>query len=146
MATYSTAQATAGQPRSLESGLQYKIAGPLGTNGGTISAGDVFAMIPVPHGAIVIGVDVWGQIPGVSAGTQLGVGDGASTSRYGAVSMSATAQFIRAPMSSTGPYQYSLSDDLVPRFDTIDLTVLSVASTTVTASLYVGVAYYMAPL
>ena len=39
MATYSTAQATAGQPRSLESGLQYKIAGPLGTNGGTISAG-----------------------------------------------------------------------------------------------------------
>ena len=144
MATYTSAQATAGKVRNLETGIQYAQAGPIGTGGVSLSAGDVFVGVPVPHGAIVTHIDVWGNVPGVSAGLLLGVGDGGSTSRFGSVSMSATAQMVSPPMP-TGPYRYSLSDNLVPRFDTIDLIATTVGSSTLTASLFIGVAYYMPP-
>lgn len=144
MATYLSANASQGlTARNVYAGAQYSF-GVYNANGNTLSVSDVIQMVAVPVGAVIIDLQVSGLVPGVTA-TVLKVGDGLSDARFGTVTLSATAQFLRTNTALGHGYQITLSDDAAVRYDTIDLVVNSSASVTTTCSIAVSVVYYMAP-
>lgn len=118
------------------------------SNGGTVSAGDVIQMVRVPNRAIIVDWALSGIIPNAAA--VLSVGDGGSATRFGVTAtLSATTAFKRMDgVNGAGAghgFQISLSDDAAdPRYETIDLTVVS-GTSTVTASIVLTVFYYMPP-
>lgn len=83
---------------------------------------DVIQMVKVPHGAIIDEVQIHAPsgVASAPAALTISVGDGGDPNRYFSGSYSTTA-VIRAT-SGLG-YEYSLSDDAVVQYDTIDITI-----------------------
>jgi hypothetical protein len=90
------------------------------------SANDVFQMIKIPNGARV--VDGYIALDSVGAFTYT-VGDGGDPDRFiaaSSVSGSATdASFSKEVL----PYQYSLSANASPQYDTVDVKLTAVTAT-----------------
>lgn len=146
MATYTSpalTTATFTQPRNVHAGLQVAYSGVYNANGNTLSASDVIQMCAVPHGAIIVDIQVSGH--GGATSHTIKVGDGGDDDRFGTITLSATTQFLRTNAATGHAYQYSLSDDAVPRYDTVDLTIQTSGSVTATASIIMTVYYYMPP-
>jgi hypothetical protein len=146
MATYSSPSVTNVTPataRVVHAGLQTAYSGVYNASGSTLSASDVIQMCVVPHGAIIVDIQVSGH--GGAASHTIKVGDGGDDDRFGTITLSATSAFLRTNAGTGHAYQYSLSDDATTRYDTIDLTVQANGSATTTASIVMTVIYYMPP-
>lgn len=97
------------------------------TSTASLSAGDVIQMIPIQHGMTIIDWILWTDTTDGSA--TFGIGDGSSTARFGSATASTVATALRA--TGTGlPYKVSVSDDALLRYDTLDLYINAVASST----------------
>lgn len=145
MATKLSTQLTAGNlPRVNHAGANI-VTAVYNAGGLTLSVSDTIQMVRIPHGAIISEVKVSGNIPGQLV-TSIEVGDDGDDDRYGVFSLSSSLQIQRMNVATGHGYQYSLSDDLEPRYDTIDMTVAATATPTVTCSLVLSVTYYMAPI
>ncbi len=142
MATkYSTQVTNSVGPRQVHAGLQ-TVFGLYNAGGETLSVSDTIQMVRIPNGAIIVDWAISGIVPGVTA-QLVKIGDGGDDDRFGSVSLSATSQHLR-PQASTGhAFQYSISDDANPLYDTIDLTLGAQGSATVTCSIVLTVTYYM---
>jgi len=106
-------------------------------NGSTVTPGAVFQMVPIPTGARVYDVRVWSEWIGNAAGV-FSVGDGSLTNRY-VTSASLTAS-SRLTLANAGlGFKYSVSDDAIFRWDTIDLNVGAGATQCVTGSIMMTV-------
>ena len=82
----------------------------------TVSAGEVIECVKVPHKAIIDDV-VFVSGPSLAAAVTIAIGD---TARYlASTSASTTVGVIRATVGLG--YQYSLSDDVYPQSDTVDV-------------------------
>lgn len=140
MATIESTAVANRDTRQLHSGLQTHEA----SYTGSISAGDVIQMVPVPHGAIITDVVLVGTPANTSSYVVIcgtGVDDNAFLE-----SVSLSASLVARSTLKTGVhYKVSLSDDAVPYFETIDVTCATVASGTGTSSLMLAVTYYMPP-
>lgn len=143
MATKYSTQITNGEgPRALHAGLQVARGVYAGVDA-TLSASDTIQMVRIPNKAVILDIQVSG-VAGAAA-TVVKIGDGGDDDRFGTVTLSATSQFLRSNAASGHCYQYSLSDDASPLYDTIDITIQSASSVTTTASIVLSVAYYMPP-
>ena len=144
MATVTSTQVAANAgPRVVHAG-SIPAFGIYNANGATISAGDVIQMVQVPNGAVIDEVIVGGLIP-ITALT-FTVGDGGSSARFISTStLSATAVIVRMNAGAGLGYQYSLSSDATTRYDTIDITIGTASSVTVTCSIALTVFYHMPP-
>lgn len=141
MATYTAANAQPTvQPRY---GLgTIAVRGVYNANGLTVSAGDVLQMVKIPHQARIVDLYVAGSIP--VDGAAIVVGDGSDVDRYVTTTSVSTGPFLVRMNAGTGAaFQYSFSDDAVNQFDTIDITIVSAGSVTVTCSIQLVVEYAM---
>ena len=126
--------------RAIHAGLQTAEASF--NSGPSQSAGDVIQMVPIPHGAVIVDVMVTGA-PGGDFYV-LDVGTGADPDVFiddGSLTISAV---LRMSQKLGHGFRVSISDDIVPHFETVDITIVS-GSMTATASLKLSVTYYMAP-
>jgi hypothetical protein len=99
-------------------------------------------MVKIPHGARI--VDGWVKVVLPVDGAVITVGDGGSANRYVlSQSVSTAVSLTRFNAPAGFGNQYSFSDDAVIQFDTIDVTIVSAASVTVTCSIEVVVEYAM---
>lgn len=135
--------ATLTMPRAVHAGLQATWSGIFNNTSATLSASDVIQMCVVPTGAIILDIRVSGKA-GVTANV-FKVGDGGDDDRFGTITLSATSQFLRTNANTGHAYQYSLSDDAAVQYETIDLTLLTASSVTLTASIVMTVEYWMPP-
>ena len=141
MATYTAANAQPTVQPRYQLGT-VAVRGLYNANGLTVSAGDVIQMVKIPHGARIVDLYVAGSVP-IDAGT-ITVGDGGSANRFiTTTSISTGPVFIRMNNGAGAGFQYSFSDDAVNQFDTIDITIATAASVTVTCSLQLVVKYAM---
>lgn len=109
-------------------------------SGATVSSGDVFNMLKIPHGATITDLRGFGRSAGVG-GIVFNVGDSGSASRFGTFTISATHQF--AAVLGTGlPYTVSISDDAASQYLTLLFTQAS-GTATATASFGILAEYYM---
>lgn len=132
--------------RAIHAGLQTAEAS-FNDGGVTLSAGDVIQMVPIPHGAIVTQVMVTGAPGDASAGASLvlDVGTTADPDAFidaGSLSISGVLQLSQKLGHG---FRISISDDVVPHFGTINITVMAIPSLTTTTSLKLSVTYYMSP-
>lgn len=136
MATYTTSAAQTSAsgfylnpPKYIEQGLVARTAQITFT--AAQSAGDVFQMVPVPKGAQI--ADIVVQTQGFTGGlVTFGVGDSASTKRFGSLSSSAN-NAARPNLASSG-YSYSVDA-------TISLLVDAVSTATATGTCRMTVFY-----
>lgn len=87
----------------------------------TASVGDVLQMVKVPYGAIIDDIVVYS-----TGGDHADIGDGGSANRFKDSSSALTTMHslrVEGVGTAVG-YQYSASDAVTPRYDTIDLTIL----------------------
>jgi hypothetical protein len=135
------------QPRSNYNAITYMVSNYV-ANGSTVSAGDVFLMAKIPHGATIVDLKFFGRAS-AGGGTVFNLGTTTSASLFGPVTISATHQFIAvgqtAGTSATQqmPFLVSLSDDANPRHITLALTVATATSPTATSSFGLMVGYLM---
>lgn len=106
-----------------------------------LSAGDVIQMVKVPHGAIIDDMTVFMGTVGDHKAV-VTIGDGGSATRFfGSASLSLTVG-TAITMSDGFGYQYNLSDDAVPQWDTIDITIGTVTSSTATGTIVMILSYH----
>ena len=138
MATLQSNKAKAGvQPRLVHTGSQsvkfvYSVTASL-------SAGDVIQTVKVPHGAIMEDV----KLVRTGAGQfTCNIGDGGLPNRF-RLSATLVANTIISGISVAGglAYQYDLSDDAAPQYDTIDLLVTTV-TTAIAGGVITGIIRY----
>lgn len=112
-------------------------------NGSTISSGDVFWMLKVPHGATIFDMRAWGRSSG-TGGIVFNVGTTGSASLFGPFTISATHQYVTLTSGASAtqqfPYLVSLSDDAATRHVTLAFTVAS-GTATATGSFGLMVSY-----
>ncbi len=106
-----------------------------------LSAGDVFQMIKVPHGAVI--VDGYMKVIG-AAGFVYEIGDGGDTARFLAadtVSASTATGTVFAFLKNGLPYQYSIAPTTTNQWDTIDVKVTIIPGASVVQSWALTVFY-----
>lgn len=132
------------QPRNNYTGKTTMVAN-VTANGGTMSVGDVFWMIKVPHGALITDMRWWGRTSG-TGGVVFSIGTTTSATLFGTATISATHQYIALTTGASAtqqfPYQVSLSDDAAVRHITLAATVAS-GTATATGSFGLLVEYMM---
>ena len=121
MSTVTSTLVAAGVPKSLHAGAQSVFAQYVTT--ASLTAASVIQMIPVPSGARL--VDGWVKSPGT--GYLVSVGDGGDVDRY--VQSKSGSALQRFEVAAGMGYQYSVSDDAIVRWDTIDILIGSAAAT-----------------
>ena len=137
MATLKADKAQDGaQPRTIHAGansvkFMYSVTASL-------SAGDVIQAIKVPHGAIIDDIVVVLN----SGSCTMVVGDGDDDNRYITSATLTLAAMARLNAGSGVGYQYNLSDDAADQFDTIDITIGTVASGTATGNVSGVITYH----
>ena len=105
-------------------------------NNVSISTGDVYQMVKVPNGAVIVDIKFHGRSSG-TAGIVFNLGINAANSNgtagtastFGPVTISTTDQFIQvgagASATLTLPWTVSISDDTTPSHAVMSLTVAS---------------------
>lgn len=138
MANYSSsANATTKVPLARTYGSNWAFGAYSGTFSASIS--DQIEMVRLPRNAVVEQIVVGGTVAATAA--SLLVGDSASKSRYGTVSLSSAAS-AQPWVNVTGvDYHYSLSDDVGAV--SILLTASANTSASGSASIHMGVWYHM---
>lgn len=106
--------------------------------GTTISSGDVYLLAKIPNGATITDLRWYGRSSG-TGGVVFNLGTAASASLLGAVTISATDQYITAGTTAL-PYTVSLSDDTVNQYLVLQATVAS-GSATATGTFGIVVTY-----
>lgn len=111
-------------------------------NGATVSVSDAYLVVKVPNGATIIDGYISGNVGTAATVFKVGtVGTGQSDSALGTgMTLSATAQLVRFNGGSL-PYKVSLSDDAVPQWAWVAVTVNSSASVCATASINLSITY-----
>ncbi|MGH6954421.1 MAG: hypothetical protein ACREGL_09580, partial [Alphaproteobacteria bacterium] len=97
------------------------------TTTAALSAGDVIQMVKLPDRARVLEIILAHRT--VDGSAVLNVGDGGAATRFGSITASTVTTTTRLNPGLV-PYQYSLSDDAAIKYDTVDITVGTVASQT----------------
>ena len=132
------------QPRANFDGVTSMISNYV-ASGATMSSGDVFWMLKVPHGATIVDMRAWGRTSG-TGGVVFNVGTTGSASLFGPFTISATHQYVTltggASATQNFPYVVSLSDDAATRHVTLAMTVAS-GTATATGSFGLMVSYLM---
>lgn len=108
--------------------------------GATISSGDVFQMVHVPHGALITDLRGFGRSAG-TGGIVFNVGTSGSASLFGTFTISATHQFVNVTGTAL-PYRVSISDDVEPKQITVLFTQAS-GTATATGSFGLVITYLM---
>ena len=143
MATKTADKAKAGaQPRFVHAGtVSVKGKYVFSDDAEALSAGDVIQMVKVPHGAIIDNI-VFRMGTVGDHKVVVRCGDGGSASRYyGSASLSMTLDHTITMTDGHG-YQYNLSDDATDQYDTIDLTIGTVTSSSVTGTITMVATYH----
>lgn len=136
-----TASDQSAQPRMKETGAVVAMGRYQSTT--TLSVSDIVFMVKVPHGSTIIDGYISGTIDNAGTIVKLGIIAGAGTlvdNNLFTGTLSATAVITRFTGTSL-PIKVSLSDDAVPRFAWLTLTVNTNASLTVSSSFTVVVEY-----
>lgn len=110
--------------------------------GATVSVSDTYLMVKVPNGATIIDGYISGTVGTAATIFEVGVG-GTDNNIGAAMTLSATAQLVRFNAGGL-PVKVSLSDDAVPQWAWVGVTVASSASVCATASINL-VVNYVAP-
>lgn len=140
MATYTADAAQAYvQPRMSEQGAVAIVSRYI-SNAVSISTGDVYLLAKIPNGATITDLRWYGRSSG-TGGIVFNLGTAASASLFGAVTISATDQYITAGNTAL-PYDVSLSDDTVNQYLVLQATMAS-GSVTATGTFGVVVKYSM---
>lgn len=143
MATKLADKAKAGaQPRQVHAGgVTVKAKYVLSDDAEALSAGDVIQMVKVPHGAVIDDMTVFMGSVGDHK-VVVTIGDGGSATRFfGSASLSLTIG-AAITMSDGFGYQYDISDDAANQYDTIDITIGTVTSSTVTGTITMILQYH----
>lgn len=136
MATVTGTFATA-TPRLSHEGVT-AARGQYTAGGATVSVSDTYLMVKVPNGATIIDGYISGTVG--TAATLFEVGIAGTDNNLGsAMTLSATAQLVR--FNTALPLKVSLSDDAVPQWSWVAVTVASSASVCATASINLVVKY-----
>jgi hypothetical protein len=111
------------------------------TTTSSCSVGDVYRMVPVPHGAKII--DAWARVGLLNTAGEFNLG---TTSDPDAFLASATATAARYKVSANlgvGTYEVSISDDLdgPNRYETVNIQIAGTVSNQPGIVLGVGVRY-----
>jgi hypothetical protein len=121
------------QPKAVHAGLNTVYAKALVT----VTAGSIVQMLKIPDGAVI--VDGWAQSP--ADAFKLSVGDGGDPDRFISTAQSSAAVELHRFDEPLGMgYKYSVSDDAIVKYDTIDILV---GSASCTGTLELCVTYYM---
>lgn len=142
MATKFSTQVTSNEdPKSVHAGVNSRY-GRFALSA-SLSAGDVIQMVKVPTGARII--DGWLKAQLTSANTvTIEMGDSDDTDRFvSAASASDNTTIIRFTNVAGFGHKYSISDDNATKFETIDVNVTAVTSSTATGTLEMYVKYAM---
>lgn len=108
-------------------------------NGRTVSASDTYLMVKVPNGATIIDGYISGTAGNTATVFEVGV-MGVDNNIAALLTLSATAE-VRRFNAGGLPLRVSLSDDAVPQWSWMFVTVASTGSATNTASIQLVVEY-----
>jgi len=108
--------------------------------GATVSVSDTYLMVKVPNGATIIDGYISGTVGTAATLFEIGVIGTADNNLGAGMTLSATAQLVRFNAGGL-PVKVSLSDDAVPQWAWVGLTVASSASVCATASINLVVKY-----
>lgn len=134
MSTVTASAVVKNEPRAIHAGLQSVFSKQLVT----VTAASVVQMLKIPDGAVI--VDGWVSCP--ADGFKVSVGDGGDPDRFlaSATASAGGATFHRFNRPAGLGYKYSVSDDAIIKWDTIDILV---GSASCTGTLQLCVTYYM---
>jgi hypothetical protein len=133
MSTVTSTAVVSRVPKAIHGGLNCVYARKLVS----VTAGSIVQMLKVPDGAVI--VDGWAQSP--ADAFKISVGDGGDPDRFISTAQSTAAVEIHRFDAGTGlGYKYSLSDDAIQKWDTIDILV---GSASCTGTLELCVTYYL---
>lgn len=142
MAAYTADAGQAGAPVRLNHVGITAVKSTYNAAGVTVSSGDTYLMAKIPNGVEIVRLGFFGRSSG-TGGIVFNLGTSADASLFGAVTISGTTQFIQVNNASATqqlPYKVSLSDDAVPLYRPLLLTVAS-GTGTATASFGLLVEY-----
>ena len=110
----------------------------------SLSAGDVLQLVKIPHGAIIDNIVFVNTVPGDYHFT---LGDGDDPNRFMvSATMTADAGVLFMHDYANGAegygYQYDLSDDASPQYDTIDMVASTVTTGTAAGAITLIVQYH----
>ena len=111
-------------------------------SGATVSVSDTYLAVKVPNGATIVDGYIGGTVGTAATVFKVGtIGANQADNACGStMTLSATAQLVRFN-SAQLPYRVSLSDDAVPQWAWVGITVNSSVSVCATASINLVVTY-----